>query len=86
MDSVKETGTNTCCLKIELTATSKIEGHFIYEVCYLDEGELKSVPIVASSIVGVLECIEPYINKGLSENQVSFMVGTEDTIISRKKK
>ena len=84
-ESVLETGTKTCCLKIELTAVSKIEGYFIYEVCYLDNGELNSVPIVASSILGVLDQIKPYINKGLSEHQVSFMVGSEDAVQSRLK-
>jgi hypothetical protein len=83
VQSVKETGIETCCLKIELMATSKIKNHFIYEVCYLDQGELKTVSIVASSIIGVLECIQPYINKGLSEHQVSFMVGSEEAVASR---
>ena len=85
VDSVINTGIDTCCLKIELMATSKIKGHFIYEVCYLDDGELKTVPIVATSILGVVDSIKPYINKGLSEQQVHFMAGSEDAVESRLK-
>jgi hypothetical protein len=85
-DSVLETGIDTCCLKIELMATSKIKDHFIYEVCYLDQGELKTVPVVATSILGVVQSIEPYINKGISEQQTWFLVGSEEAVASRKKK
>ena len=85
VESVINTGVETCCLKIELMATSKIKGHFIYEVCYLDDGELKMVPIVATSILGVLDVIKPYVNKGLSEQQVHFLAGSEDAVASRMK-
>ena len=57
VDSVVNTGIDTCCLKIELMATSKIKGHFIYEVCYLDDGDLKTVPIVATSMYRKIEPI-----------------------------
>lgn len=84
--SVLETGTKTCCLKIELTATSKIDGYFIYEVCYLDQGILKQVPIIARNIIDIVDNIEPYINKGISEQKVSFAIGSnEDVLLSRIK-
>lgn len=85
MNSVLDTGVNTCCLKIELMATSKIKDHFIYEVCYLDQGELKTVPVVANSILGVVESIEPYINKGISEQKTLFLVGSEEAVASRRR-
>ena len=73
----------TCILKIDLKSVSKIKDHFIYEVCYLDEGELKNVPIVATSILGVIKSIEPYINKGISEQQTEFLLGSEEAVASR---
>tara|TARA_Y100001972_G_C7651037_1_gene327372 strand:- start:1995 stop:2324 length:330 start_codon:yes stop_codon:yes gene_type:complete len=84
--SVLDAGIKTCCLKIELTAVSKIEGYFIYEVCYLDQGKIKSVPIIARNIVDIVEKIEPYINKGIPEQTVSFALGmSEDVVESRMK-
>ena len=66
-------------------ATSKIKDHFIYEVTYLDDGELKTVPIVSTSILGVIDVLSPYVNKGLSEQKVSFLAGSEDVVASRIK-
>lgn len=84
--SVLSSGTKTCCLKIELTAVSKIEGYFIYEVCYLDNGKIKNIPIVARNIVDIVEKLEPYINKGIPEQTVSFAIGmSEDVVASRMK-
>ena len=85
-DSVLDSGTKTCCLKIELTAVSKIKGYFIYEVCYLDNGNIKSVPVIARNIVDIVEKLEPYINKGIPEQTVSFAIGmSEDVVESRLK-
>ena len=85
-NSVLSSGTKICCLKIELTAVSKIEGYFIYEVCYLDNGKIKNVPIVARNIIDIVEKLEPYINKGIPEQTVSFAIGmSEDVIESRMK-
>ena len=84
--SVLETGTETCCLKIEISAVSKIEGYFIYEVCYLDNGNIKTVPVIARNIIDVVEKLEPYINKGIPEQTVSFAIGmSEDVVASRLK-
>ena len=84
VSDVKQSGVETCILKIDLKATSKIKNHFIYEVCYLDDGELKQVPIVSDSILGVIKTIKPYVNKGISEHQTEFLVGTEEAVASRK--
>ena len=82
--SILDSGTETCCLKIEVTAVSKIEGYFIYEVCYLDNGKIKNVPVIARNIVDIVEKLEPYINKGIPEQTVSFAIGmSEDVIESR---
>ena len=85
VNDVISEGVQTCILKIDLKSVSKIKDHFIYEVCYLDEGELKNVPIVATSILGVTKSIEPYINKGISEQKTWFLVGSEEAVASRKK-
>ena len=86
VDAVIESGTETCCLKIELTAVSKIKGYFIYEVCYLDNGKTKNVPVVARNIIDIVEKLEPYINKGIPEQTVSFAIGmSEDVVESRLK-
>ena len=77
-------GCNTIILNIELQAISKIKDHFIYEIAYLDEGEVKSFPVIAKNILGILETIEPYINTGKSAQQISFEIGAnEDVLISR---
>ncbi|BCV02314.1 MAG: hypothetical protein CM15mV51_1350 [uncultured marine virus] len=47
--------------------------------------ELKTVPVVATSILGVVESIEPYINKGISEQKTWFLVGSEEAVASRKR-
>ena len=83
VNDVISSGVQTCILKIDLKSVSKIKDHFIYEVCYLDEGELKNVPIVATSILGVIKSIEPYINKGISEQQTEFLLGSEEAVSSR---
>ena len=83
VNDVISEGVQTCILKIDLKSVSKIKDHFIYEVCYLDEGELKNVPIVATSILGVTKSIEPYINKGISEQQTEFLLGSEEAVASR---
>ena len=83
VNDVISEGVQTCILKIDLKSVSKIKDHFIYEVCYLDEGELKNVPIVATSILGVTKSIEPFINKGISEQQTEFLLGSEEAVASR---
>ena len=83
VNDVISEGVQTCILKIDLKSVSKIKDHFIYEVCYLDEGELKNVPIVATSKLGVTKSIEPYINKGISEQQTEFLLGSEEAVASR---
>ena len=78
-------GVHTCILKIELTATSKIEDHFIYEVCYLDDNELKVIPVVGKNINNVIELIEPYIKVNKSEQWMELQFGSEDAVKSRIK-
>ncbi len=82
---VQEMGVETCILKIELVATSKIENHFIYDVCYLDQGEIKNTPIVGKNITNIINIISPYINTGTTEQWVQFQLGSEEAIKSRLK-
>lgn len=78
------TGCDTCILKIDLKTTSKVKNHFIYEVCYLDEGQVKQVPIVAQDITDVVRQLEPFVRKGISEQWAAFEIGSEEAVISRK--
>lgn len=82
---VQEMGVETCILKIELVATSKIENYFIYDVCYLDQGEIKSTPVVGKNITNVINIISPYVNTGTTEQWVQFQLGSEEAIKSRLK-
>ena len=83
---ITETGCKSIILNIELKAISKIKDHFIYDVTYLDNGVVKNMPVITTNILGILETIKPYINTGLTEQQISFEIGSnEETIISRMK-
>ena len=83
---ITETGCNSIILNIELKAISKIKDHFIYDVTYLDNGVVKNMPVITTNILGILETIKPYINTGLTEQQISFEIGSnEETILSRMK-
>ncbi len=83
---VKKIGVETCILKIELMATSKIEDHFIYEVCYLDQGEIKQTNVVGKNITNVIDILSPYINNGTTEQWAQFQLGSEEAIRSRMEK
>mgnify|MGYP003120625846 CR=1 FL=1 len=76
--------TDTAILRIDLISTSKLTGYFIYDTCYLDEGQLKQVPIVARDITDVIRQLEPYVRKGISEQWTQFQLGSEKAIESRK--
>lgn len=85
VEDIIKAGTKTCILRIQLKAVSKLEHHFIYEVSYLDDGVVKTIPIFAQNITEILDTIEPYVNKGISEQATSFGVGSsEEIILSRK--
>ena len=85
-NDVKKIGVETCILKIELMATSKIEDHFIYEVCYLDQGEIKQTNVVGKNITNVIGMLSPYINNGTTEQWAQFQLGSEEAIRSRMEK
>jgi hypothetical protein len=85
-NDVKNIGVETCILKIELMATSKIKDHFIYEVCYLDQGEIKQTNVVGKNITNVIDIISPYVNTGTTEQWTQFQLGSEEAIRSRMKK
>lgn len=73
----------TCILKIELIGLSKIEDHFKYEVYYLDNKEVKKVPIISTSVLGVVDIISPYLYKGTNQQKILFDAGSENIILSR---
>tara|TARA_B100000683_G_scaffold256293_1_gene276659 strand:- start:89 stop:469 length:381 start_codon:yes stop_codon:yes gene_type:complete len=73
----------TCILKIELIGLSKIEDHFKYEVYYLDNKEIKKVPIISTSVLGVVDIISPYLYKGANQQKILFDAGSENIILSR---
>ena len=82
---ILNSGTDTCILKIRLIGVSKVMDHFLYECVYLDEGELKTVPVVAKDVTHVINLLSPYIEKGKSEQWTAFHVGSENAVLSRMK-
>ena len=84
-NDISKLGIKTCILKIELMATSKIKNHFIYKVCYLDDGELKEIPVIGKNISNVVELIEPYVNNNTPEQWMEFQFGSENAVESRIK-
>ena len=86
-DDIKKVGVKTCILKIELTATSKIKDYFIYDVCYMDEGEIKNLPIIAKNVIHAIDLLKPYVRQGISEQWTQFKIGaTEEAVRSRMEK
>lgn len=80
---ILNSGTDTCILKIRLIGVSKVMNHFLYECVYLDEGVLKTVPVVAKDVTHVVNILSPYIKKGKSEQWTAFHVGSENAVLSR---
>ena len=82
---ILNSGTDTCILKIRLIGVSKVIDHFLYECVYLDEGVIKTVPVVAKDVTRVINLLSPYIKKGKSEQWTAFHVGSENAVLSRMK-
>ena len=86
VDEIIKKNIETCILKIDLIGLSKIEDHFKYEVHYLDKKEVKKVPIISTSVLGVVDIISPYLYKGANQQKILFDAGSENVILSRMKK
>ena len=82
---ILDSGTDTCILKIRLIGVSKVKEYFLYECIYLDEGVLKTVPVVARDVTHVINILSPYIKKDKSEQWTAFHVGSEKAVLSRMK-
>jgi len=70
----------TAILAIELKGVSKIQGHYIYEVNFLDNGVEKTIPVIAIDISQVLAKLEPHVNLGIPATTMKWMLGSERNI------
>ena len=67
----------TMVLSITLIDISKVKGNFIYDCDLLDNGKRKSIPIIAIDSAQALAKLEPYVNLGIPEQTLKYMLGTE---------
>lgn len=67
----------TKVVSIKLVDVSKVKNNFIYECDLLDNGVRKSIPIIAIDITQALAKLEPYVNLGIPEMTLKYMLGSE---------
>jgi len=67
-------------LSIELVGLSKVADHVIYEVVVLDAGKEKTVPVIAIDVTQALAKLETYIDSGIPEATMRWMLGNERNI------
>lgn len=77
IDNLVFKNVKTAVLSIELKDLSKVKDHFIYDCVLLDNGVLKSIPIIAIDVTQALAKLEPYVNSGIPEETLKYMLGTE---------
>ena len=70
-------GITTCVLQITIAGMSKVKDHKIYRCVILDNSEVKEIPIVAIDVTQALAKLEPYINLGIPEAALKYMLGNE---------
>jgi len=75
-DMIKS-GKTTAVLSIDIIGLSKLKDHFIYECVLLDNGTVKNIPIFAIDITQAIAKLEPYVNLGIPETTLKYMLGGE---------
>jgi len=75
-------GKSTIILSINLKGVSKITDHYIYEVRFLDKCIEKTIPIIAIDVTQALAKLEPYVNSGVPEPTLRWMLGSERNVNS----
>lgn len=84
VDELLEKGIRTKVLSIDLKDVSKVKDNLIYECDLLDNGKRKSIPIIAIDVTQALAKLEPYINLGIPESTLKYMLGNERLINENK--
>lgn len=80
IDDLLLKGINTCVLSIDVVGVSKIKGHLLYKCVLLDNSVVKEVPIIAIDVTQALAKLEPYVNIGIPEETLKYMLGNERRI------
>lgn len=70
-------GRQTTVLSIKLLETSKIKGHLIYLVNYIDNGTEKETHIIARDITDAMTKLDPLVESGIPSTTMNYMLGSE---------
>lgn len=70
-------GRQTAVLSIKLLETSKIKGHLIYLVNYIDNGTEKETHIIARDITDAMIKLDPLVESGIPSATMNYMLGSE---------
>ena len=68
---------NTAVLEIKLVGTSKVKDNLLYECKYVDSGIIKNIPIIAHDVTQALAKLDQYVNSGIPESVLKYMLGSE---------
>ena len=77
INSLIKDGRQTAVLSINLLETSKIKGHLIYLVNYIDNGTEKETHIIARDITDAMSKLDPLVNSGIPSSTMNYMLGSE---------
>jgi len=77
IQSLIKDGRQTTVLSIKLLETSKIKGHLIYLVNYIDNGTEKETHIIARDITDAMNKLEPLVESGIPSSTMNYMLGSE---------
>ena len=75
--SLIEINRNTVILEIKLLGLSKIKDNLLYECKYIDNGNIKVVPIIAHDVTQAIAKLDPFVNSAIPENVLKIMLGNE---------
>ena len=75
--SLQNMGRDIAVLEIKLVSTSKVKDNLIYECTYLDQDDIKNVPIIAQDVTQALAKLEQFTNSGIPESVLQYMLGNE---------
>lgn len=75
--SLIDDGRQTAVLGIKLLETSKIKGHLIYLVNYIDNGTEKETHIIARDITDAMHKLDPLLESGIPSATMNYMLGSE---------
>lgn len=70
----------TAILSIKLVGLSKIANHMIYEVSLIDNGNEKTIPVIAIDATQAIARLDHYIQSGIPEVTMQWMLGSERNV------